>query len=128
MQNKLHFDTFVTELTEYYHIELQYDNCEHIMVIVYNIIQSVNLLSDAIKSFNNNCLKGIKPNKKNINDHLNNSLMLVTSLNKSIGYDNAAKIAKKAYEENLTLKQAALKLNLISEKEFNIIVDPKKMI
>ena len=97
-------------------------------VIVYNIIQSVNLLSDAIKSFNNNCLKGIKPNKKNINDHLNNSLMLVTSLNKSIGYDNAAKIAKKAYEENLTLKQAALKLNLISEKEFNIIVDPKKMI
>ena len=54
--------------------------------------------------------------------------MLVTSLNKSVGYDNAAKIAKKAYEENLTLKQAALKLNLISEKEFNIIVDPKKMI
>ena len=53
----------------------------------------------AIKSFNNNCLKGIKPNKKNINDHLNNSLMLVTSLNKSIGYDNAAKIAKKAYKK-----------------------------
>ena len=97
-------------------------------VIVYNIIQSINLLSDAIKSFNNNCLKGIKPNKQNIINHLNNSLMLVTSLNKSIGYDNAAKIAKKAYEENLTLKQAALKLNLISEKEFDIIVDPKKMI
>ena len=97
-------------------------------VIAYNIIQSVNLLSDGISSFNNNCLKGIQPNKKNINDHLNNSLMLVTALNKTIGYDNAAKIAKKAFNENLTLKEAALKLNLISEKKFDKIIDPKKMI
>ena len=97
-------------------------------VIAFNIIQSVNLLSDGIKSFNNNCLKGLKANKEIIDNHLNNSLMLVTALNKSIGYDNAAKIAKKAFDENLTLKEAALKLKLISEKEFDKIVDPKKMI
>ncbi len=97
-------------------------------VIAFNIIQSVNLLSDGIKSFNNNCLKGLKANKEIINNHLNNSLMLVTALNKSIGYDNAAKIAKKAFNENLTLKDAALKLKLISEKDFDKIVDPKKMI
>ncbi len=97
-------------------------------VIAFNIIQSVNLLSDGIKSFNNNCLKGLKANKETINNHLNNSLMLVTALNKSIGYDNAAKIAKKAFNENLTLKEAALKLKLISEKDFDKIVDPKKMI
>ncbi len=97
-------------------------------VISFNIIQSVNLLSDSIKSFNNNCLKGLKANKKIINNHLNNSLMLVTALNKSIGYDNSAKIAKKAFIENLTLKEAALKLKLISEEDFDKIVDPKKMI
>ena len=97
-------------------------------VIAHNIIQSINLLSDGIKSFNNNCLKGLKANKEKIDNHLNNSLMLVTALNKSIGYDNAAKIAKKAFDENLTLKEAALKLKLISEKDFDKIVDPKKMI
>ncbi len=97
-------------------------------VIAFNIIQSVNLLSDGIKSFNNNCLQGLKANKEVIDNHLNNSLMLVTALNKSIGYDNSAKIAKKAFNENLTLKEAALKLKLISEKEFDKIVDPKKMI
>ena len=97
-------------------------------VIAFNIIQSVNLLSDGIKSFNKNCLKGLKANKEVIGNHLNNSLMLVTALNKSIGYDNAAKIAKKAFNENLTLKAAALKLKLISEKDFDKIVDPKKMI
>ncbi len=97
-------------------------------VIAFNIIQSVNLINDGIKSFNKNCLKGLKANKIMIDNHLNNSLMLVTALNKSIGYDNAAKIAKKAFDDNLTLKEAALKLNLISEKEFDKIVDPKKMI
>ena len=97
-------------------------------VIAFNIIQSINLLSDGIKSFNNNCLKGLKANKEIIDNHLNNSLMLVTALNKNIGYDNAAKIAKKAFDENLTLKEAALKLKLISEKDFDKIVDPKKMI
>ncbi len=97
-------------------------------VIAYNIIQAINLLSDGINSFNKNCLRGIKANKKNISNHLKNSLMLVTALNKSIGYDNAAKIAKKAFDEDLTLKEAALKLKLVSEKEFDKLVDPKKMI
>ncbi len=97
-------------------------------VIAYNIIQSVNLLSDGINSFNKNCLKKIKPNLLNIDNHLKNSLMLITALNKSIGYDLAAKIAKKAYQENLTLKEAALRLRLVSSKDFDQIVDPKKMI
>ena len=97
-------------------------------VIIFNVINSINLLSDGINSFCINCLEGITINKENINKHVNNSLMLVTVLNKHIGYDNAAKIAKKAFNENLSLKEAALKLNLISEKEFDKIVDPKKMI
>ena len=74
-------------------------------LIAYNILQSINLLSDGIESFNINCLKGIKANKINISNHLKNSLMLVTALNNSIGYDNAAKIAKKAFKDNLTLKE-----------------------
>ncbi|MBS56532.1 MAG: fumarate hydratase, class II [Rickettsiales bacterium] len=97
-------------------------------VIIFNVINSINLLSDGIKSFCTNCLEGITINKENINKHVQNSLMLVTVLNKYIGYDNSAKIAKKAFNENLTLKEAALRLNLISEKEFDKIVDPKKMI
>ena len=97
-------------------------------MIAYNIIQSINLLSDAIKSFSLNCLKGIKPNKKNIQKHLQNSLMLVTALNEHIGYDKAAKIAKIAFKKNITLKKAALKLKLIDEKEFDKLVNPKKMV
>ena len=97
-------------------------------VIAYNIIQSINLLSDSIMSFNKNCLRGIKANTKKIANNLNNSLMLVTALNNYIGYDNAAKIAKKAFKENLTLKEAALKLKLVNEEDFEKIVDPKKMI
>ena len=97
-------------------------------VIIFNIINSINLLSDGIQSFCTNCLEGITINKENINKHVQNSLMLVTALNKYIGYENAAKIAKIAFKENLTLKEAALKLNLVSEKEFDRIVDPKKMI
>ena len=97
-------------------------------VIIYNIIQSINLLTDAINSFVDNCLKDLKPNKKRINQNLINSLMLVTALNEHIGYDNAAKIAKKAFEENLTLKEAAIKLKLINIKKFDQIVQPKKMV
>ena len=97
-------------------------------LIAYNMIQSINLLSDSIESFSLKCLKGLKPNKKNIQKHLENSLMLVTALNKHIGYDEAAKIAKKAFKENLTLKEAALKLKIIDEKIFDKLVDPKKMI
>ena len=97
-------------------------------LIIFNVINSINLLSDGINSFSKNCLKNITINKNNINKHLKNSLMLVTALNKYIGYDNAAKIAKKAFDENLTLKEAAIKLNLVSEKEFDKIVNPKNMI
>ena len=97
-------------------------------VIIFNIIDSINLLSDGINSFCKNCLRGITINKINIDKHLNNSLMLVTALNQHIGYDNAAKIAKKAFVDNLTLKEAAIKLNLVSKEEFDKIVDPKKMI
>ena len=97
-------------------------------VIIFNIINSINLLSDGINSFSKNCLKGIKINEDNIAKNVNNSLMLVTALNNHIGYDKAAKIAKKAYDENLSLKEAAKKLNLVSDKEFDKIVNPKKMI
>ena len=97
-------------------------------LIVYNILQSINLLSEAINSFNNNCFVGLKANKKRIQDHVNNSLMLVTALNKYIGYDKAAMIAKKAFKDDITLKESALKLNLISEREFDEIVQPKKMV
>ena len=97
-------------------------------VILYNNLQSINLLSDSIDSFTYKCLKNIKPNKKIINDHLKNSLMLVTVLNEHIGYDNAAKIAKKAFKDNITLKEAAVKLKLIDSKKFDKLVQPKKMI
>ena len=97
-------------------------------VIIYNIIQSLNLLSDSMNSFVEKCLKGLKPNKKNIKANLLNSLMLVTALNDFIGYDNAAKIAKKAFKENLTLKEAAIKLKLVDIKKFDKIVQPKNMV
>ncbi|MDC1296496.1 class II fumarate hydratase [Alphaproteobacteria bacterium] len=97
-------------------------------VILYNNLQSINLLSDSIDSFIKNCLKDISPNKNKIKEHLNNSLMLVTALNEHIGYDAAAKIAKKAYDENLTLKESAIKLGLVEEKDFDILVKPENMI
>ena len=97
-------------------------------LMAYNILNSSRLIADACNSFNNNCAKGIEPNKKVIENHLNNSLMLVTALNNHIGYDNAAKIAKKAHKEGISLKEAAIALNLVSEKDFDKWVDPKKMI
>lgn len=97
-------------------------------VIIFNVINSINLLSDGIQSFCTNCLEGITLNTDNINKHVQNSLMLVTALNKHIGYDNSAKIAKKAFNDNITLREAALKLKLVTGKEFDKIVDPKKMI
>jgi len=97
-------------------------------VIIFNVINSINLLSDGIQSFSTNCLEGITLNKDNINKHVQNSLMLVTALNKHIGYDNSAKIAKKAFNDNITLRESALELKLVTGKEFDKIVDPKKMI
>lgn len=97
-------------------------------VIIYNVIQSIRLLSDAMESFTRNCLVGIQANKERIKQNLDNSLMLVTALNRQIGYDNAAKVAKLAYKENITLKQAAAKLNLVKPDDFDRIVRPEKMI
>ncbi|MFY4775593.1 class II fumarate hydratase [Metabacillus sp. RGM 3146] len=97
-------------------------------VILYNFLQSVNLLSDAIHSFNDHCAIGIEPNTEVISRNLSNSLMLVTALNPHIGYENAAKIAKYAHKEGLTLKEAALKLDLLSEEDFDRIVRPEEMI
>ena len=91
------------------------------------IIESLNLLSDAIISFNKNCIIGLKVNKKKITEHLNNSLMLVTALNNKIGYYKAAEIANNAYKNGTTLKEEALKLKYLSEDEFDKWVDPKKM-
>ena len=97
-------------------------------MIAHNILQSIDLLADSSKNFAIYCVKGIKANHKKIKNHLDNSLMLVTALAPYIGYDNAAKIAKTALKNDTTLKEETLKLNLISEKEYERIVDPKKMI
>jgi len=97
-------------------------------LIAHNILQSIDLIADSTKNFSQYCVKGIKANKKKIQEHLDNSLMLVTALAPHIGYDNAAKIAKTALKNNTTLKQETLKTRLISEKDYNRIVDPRKMI
>ena len=97
-------------------------------MMAHNVLNSSRLLGDVANSFKNNCVEGIEANKKEIKEKLDKSLMLVTALNTHIGYDNAAKIAKKAYEDGSTLKEAALKLKLVSEKDFDKWVDPKKMI
>jgi fumarate hydratase class II len=97
-------------------------------MIAYNILQSIKLLADGCNSFVKNCVSGIKLNKKMIDQHLNNSLMLVTALAPVIGYDKAAEIAKKAHKNGTTLKEEAVKLNYISEKEYDKIVRPEKMI
>ena len=97
-------------------------------VIIYNILQSIRLLADGCSSFTKNCLTDIKVNDDRINYLAHNSLMLVTALNSHIGYDNAAKIAKEAYHSGTSLKEAAIKLNIMDEKEFNRLVDLKKMI
>jgi len=97
-------------------------------MMIYNLISSARLIGDASESFNNNCVIGIEPNYEGISKNLENSLMLVTALNPHIGYDNAAKIAKKAHKENKTLRQAAIELGLLTDKEFTEKVDPKKMV
>jgi len=96
-------------------------------VIAYNFLQSVRLLADAAKSFNDHCAIGIEPDRKRIAEHLNNSLMLVTALNRKIGYDNAAKIAKNAHKRGLTLKESAIELGLLTGEEFDAEVRPERM-
>lgn len=97
-------------------------------VIIENVLQSARLLGDACASFNTNCVIGIQPNLPIIKEHLENSLMLVTALNTHIGYENAAAIVKKAYAENITLRKAALALNLVTNEEFDKWVKPEDMI
>ncbi|GAB4286049.1 MAG: class II fumarate hydratase [Ignavibacteriaceae bacterium] len=97
-------------------------------VIIFNVLNSIRLISDACESFTDNCVLGIEANRENIKKHLENSLMLVTALNPHIGYDNAAKVAKKAHAENKTLKQAAVELGLLTPEKFDEIVRPEKMI
>ncbi len=97
-------------------------------LIAHNILQSIDLLSDSIKNFSLYCIRGLKADKIKIKEYLDNSLMLVTALAPHIGYDNAAKIAKLALKNNTTLKHEALKSQLINEKDYNKIMDPKKMI
>ena len=97
-------------------------------VIINNYLESVNLLSDAIISFTENCVQGIKPNEKQIQNNLEKSLMLVTALNPHIGYENAAKIAKEAYNSGKTLKETAVSLGLVSPEDFDVWVEPEKMI
>jgi len=97
-------------------------------VIIYNFLQSVTLLSDAMLSFNDNCAVGIEPVKNKIKSNLDNSLMLVTALNPYIGYENAANIAKNAHKKGISLKESAMEFGLLSEEEFDKIVNPKDMI
>ncbi len=96
-------------------------------VIIYNFLQSVQLLSDAMLSFNEHCAVGIKANRDRIDQNLKNSLMLVTALNPHIGYDKAAKIAKTAHADKSTLKEAALKLGFLTEEQFDEYVVPENM-
>jgi fumarate hydratase, class II len=97
-------------------------------MMIYNLLNSARLIGDACESFNDNCAAGIEPNYPVINRHLENSLMLVTALNPHIGYENAARIAKKAHKENKTLREAAIELGLLTDEEFTEKVDPKKMV
>ncbi|OOS05721.1 fumarase, class II [Moraxella cuniculi DSM 21768] len=97
-------------------------------VIGYNLLQSIRLLADAVASFDEHCAVGILPNHEKINYYLQHSLMLVTALNRHIGYENAAKVAKTAYQNNQSLKQTAAQLGLLTEQQFDEIVKPEQMI
>lgn len=97
-------------------------------VCIYNFLQSVRLLAEAMASFNKNCAVGIKANKEKMHHNLHNSLMLVTALNPYIGYENAAKTAKKAYKENISLKEACVALGFLTEERFDEVFHPEQMV
>lgn len=97
-------------------------------VIIYNFLQSARLLADGIRSFEKNCVSGIKANKEKMRHNLYNSLMLVTALNPYIGYENAAKTAKKAYKDNISLKEACVELGFLTEERFDEVFHPEEMI
>ena len=97
-------------------------------VMAYNFLQSVRLLSDGMRSFNDRCVSGIRANRERMHDNLHNSLMLVTALNPYIGYENAARVAKKAYAENITLKEACVALGYLSAERFDEVFRPEDMV
>jgi fumarate hydratase, class II len=96
-------------------------------VILHNVLESIQLLAEGSRSFNQRCARGIEPNDKRVREHLENSLMLVTALNPHIGYEKAAQISLKAYREDLTLREAALKLGFLTSEEFDRWVRPEDM-
>ena len=97
-------------------------------VLIYNFLQSARLLADGLKSFHDNCVVGITANREKMKHNLHNSLMLVTALNPYIGYDNAAKTAKLAYKENISLKEACIKLGFLTEERFDEVFHPEEMV
>ena len=97
-------------------------------VIIHNILESIELRADGCRNFQEHCIEGMQANEQQMADHLENGLMLVTALNRHIGYDNAAKIAKKAYAENLTLREAAIALELVTDEQFSQWVRPQDML
>ncbi len=97
-------------------------------VLIYNFLQSARLLADGMKSFHDNCVVGIKANREKMKHNLHNSLMLVTALNPYIGYDNAAKTAKKAFKENISLKEACVQLGFLTEEKFDEVFHPEEMV
>ena len=96
-------------------------------VILHNVLESIQLLAEASRSFNDRCAVGIEPNEKRIREHLDNSLMLVTALNPHIGYEKAAQISLKAYREDLSLREAALALGFVTAEQFDEWVRPEDM-
>jgi fumarate hydratase, class II len=117
-------DTTISLAGSYGHFELNVFK----PVMISALLQSASLIADSCKAFNDNCAIGIEPNLERIEENLNNSLMLVTALNNHIGYENAARIAKKAYADNSTLKKAALELGILTEQQFDEWVVPGAMI
>lgn len=97
-------------------------------VILHNVLVSIELLSDACRSFSERCAAGIEPNQKRIKEHVDNSLMLVTALTPHIGYEKAAGISLTAYREDISLREAALKLGLLTAEQFDLWVRPEEMI
>ena len=97
-------------------------------VLIYNFLQSARLLAEAMVSFNNNCVAGIRANREKMEHNLHNSLMLVTTLNPYIGYENAAKTAKKAFKENISLKEACVSLGFLTAERFDEVFHPEQMI
>jgi fumarate hydratase class II len=97
-------------------------------VCIYNFLQSARLLAECMESFNDRCVSGIKANREKMRYNLHNSLMLVTALNPYIGYENAAKTAKKAFKENISLKEACVSLGFLSAENFDEVFHPEQMV